>query len=228
MIEKNIVLMGAGSVGKVMLEAMSALNSVNRKEILTPLAFVDKAPDKIGTRINGVDVISLEEAAGLKRKDLYFIASVGAPWLRKDIIEGLRKIIPDARFATIAHPSAVIMPGASIGEGVYVGANATVSIECRVMPHAMLNYNVVMGHNCVLGEYSVVSPLCHLAGYVRIGRSTFLGGGVMTYPGVRIGDDCVIGAGVIVPRDVPDKKKIITKPNTMEFGIGDERFNKAG
>jgi serine acetyltransferase len=39
---------------------------------------------------------------------------------------------------------------------------------------------------------------------VRIGDRTYVGAGAMILPGVTIGADCVIGAGSIVTRDVPE------------------------
>lgn len=215
MSKKNIVLMGAGAVGKVIIQAMVAHNRSEQTHSLKPIAFVDIDPLKIGRKVCGIDVISLEEVKKIAKKDLYFITTVGSSLMRQNIVKGLKGLLPDAKFITIIHPSAVIMEGAKISQGVYVGANTTISIECNIGPHSMLNYNVVMGHNSSLGEYSVISPLCHIAGYVKIGDRVFLGGGVMTYPGIKIGNGCMIGAGCVVPRDVPDNQKVVLKPNTM-------------
>jgi maltose O-acetyltransferase len=38
---------------------------------------------------------------------------------------------------------------------------------------------------------------------IHIGRNVWIGGGAIILPGVRIGDDAVIGAGSVVTRDVP-------------------------
>src|SRR5690606_321551 len=39
---------------------------------------------------------------------------------------------------------------------------------------------------------------------VEIGSDVWVGGGAIVLPGVRIGSRAVIGAGSVVPRDVPD------------------------
>ena len=41
-------------------------------------------------------------------------------------------------------------------------------------------------------------------GAVRIGNNTFIGMNAIILPGVTIGDNCVIGAGSVVTRDVPN------------------------
>lgn len=40
-------------------------------------------------------------------------------------------------------------------------------------------------------------------GAVRIGRRCFLGDSVIVLPGTSIGDDCIVGAGSVVTRDIP-------------------------
>ena len=39
---------------------------------------------------------------------------------------------------------------------------------------------------------------------ITIGNSVWIGGGVIVCPGITIGDDCVIGAGSVVTRDIPE------------------------
>jgi maltose O-acetyltransferase len=39
---------------------------------------------------------------------------------------------------------------------------------------------------------------------VEIGSDVWVGGGALILPGVRIGSRCVIGAGSVVTRDVPE------------------------
>lgn len=52
--------------------------------------------------------------------------------------------------------------------------------------------------------------LCY-ARPVRIGRDCWLGASVTVCPGVTIGDNCVIGAGSVVTRDIP--------PNSFAAGV---------
>ena len=38
---------------------------------------------------------------------------------------------------------------------------------------------------------------------IRVGNNVWIGGNVIVLPGVSIGDNCVIGAGSVVTRDIP-------------------------
>jgi acetyltransferase-like isoleucine patch superfamily enzyme len=49
-------------------------------------------------------------------------------------------------------------------------------------------------------------------GDVVIGRDVWLGTGVVVLPGVRIGDGCVVGAGAVVTRSLPDRAIAVGAP----------------
>lgn len=86
-----------------------------------------------------------------------------------------------------------------------------------------LNFNCVILDVCTvsIGEGTQIGPAVqlytadhprdaaqHAAGLefgrpVTIGRNVWIGGGAIVLPGVRIGDDALIGAGSVVTGDVP-------------------------
>ena len=94
----------------------------------------------------------------------------------------------------------------------------------------MLGENVFVNYNCVMldagyiriGRNTKVGPCCqfytpqHPIDYVErrepketaypitIGEDCWLGGGVVVCPGVTIGNRCVIAAGSVVVKDIPD------------------------
>ncbi|MGE5826863.1 MAG: sugar O-acetyltransferase [Micromonosporaceae bacterium] len=47
---------------------------------------------------------------------------------------------------------------------------------------------------------------------ISIGFGAWLGGGVIVCPGVSIGDECVIGAGSVVTRDLPPRVLAVGNP----------------
>jgi acetyltransferase-like isoleucine patch superfamily enzyme len=93
------------------------------------------------------------------------------------------------------------------------------------------NYNLVIldPHKVVIGDNVFIAPNVglHTAGHpldvkqrnaglefarpITIGNNVWIGAGVNVMPGVRIGDNSVIGAGSVVTRDVP--------PNVVAAGV---------
>ena len=47
---------------------------------------------------------------------------------------------------------------------------------------------------------------------VIIGNNVWIGGGAIICPGVTIGDRCVIGAGSVVTKDIPDDRVAVGNP----------------
>ena len=47
---------------------------------------------------------------------------------------------------------------------------------------------------------------------IKIGKNCWLGGSVVVLPGVTIGDGCVIGAGAVVTKDIPENSLAVGNP----------------
>ena len=91
------------------------------------------------------------------------------------------------------------------GKNVYANFNLTLVDDTHIYigDYTMLGPNVVIasaGHP--------ILPELREKGYqfnipVHIGRNCWLGAGVIVLPGVKIGDNSVIGAGSVVTKDIP-------------------------
>ncbi|GIQ80928.1 hypothetical protein KIPB_001808 [Kipferlia bialata] len=57
---------------------------------------------------------------------------------------------------------------------------------------------------------------------VTIGNRVWLGMGAQILPGVTIGDDCVVGAGSVVTRDIPPGCVVAGVPARVIRHVGDE------
>lgn len=98
------------------------------------------------------------------------------------------------------------------GNGIRMGRNVFVNYNCTMLDGGMITIgdNVLIGPNCQL--YTPQHPFDHVqrrkseetAYPVTIGEDTWLGGGVIVLPGVTIGKRCIIGAGSVVTKDIPD------------------------
>jgi acetyltransferase-like isoleucine patch superfamily enzyme len=51
-----------------------------------------------------------------------------------------------------------------------------------------------------------------MAGNCKIGAGTFIGSGAVIFPGIEIGQNCIIGAGTVVTKDVANNMKVIGNP----------------
>ena len=115
----------------------------------------------------------------------------------------LQEIIPD-----IPDNSKVCPPfHCDHGNGIKVGHNVFINYNCCFLDGAFiyLGENVRIGPMCQLYTVEVGHP-------ISIGADTWLGGGVIVCPGVKIGRRCIVGAGSVVVHDVPDDCMVAGNP----------------
>ncbi|MBO9413321.1 MULTISPECIES: acyl-ACP--UDP-N-acetylglucosamine O-acyltransferase [unclassified Ruegeria] len=126
------------------------------------------------------------------------------------------------------HPSAIIEDGAQIGEGCiigpfcYVGAQAKLGERVELKSHVVVTGDTAIGDETVVFNFSVIGEIPQdlkfggentrleigkrnrIREHVTVNTGTEGGGGV-----TRIGDDCLLMAGVHVAHDVQIGNRVI-------------------
>ncbi len=190
---KSVFLYGASGHAKVIIDILKAQ----------------------GTEVAGLidDNHELNELMGYKiyhevPLDKSLIISIGSNSIRKIIIEKLCR----NNFAMAIHPSAIISPKSSVGEGSVVMQGAIIQSSASVGRHCIINTASSVDHDCVIEDFVHISPNVTLCGNVFIGEGSQVGAGAVVIPGIKIGKWCLVAAGAVVMRDIPDKVLVIGNP----------------
>lgn len=101
-----------------------------------------------------------------------------------------------------------------IGENFYSNHNLTILDAGKVK----FGDNVFVAPNC--GFYTAGHPIdaktrnkgLEFAKPIVVGNNVWFGGNVIVLPGVTIGDNCVIGAGSVVNKDIPPNSIAVGNP----------------
>lgn len=94
-----------------------------------------------------------------------------------------------------------------------IGNNSGIGKNCFISGRTYIGNNVMMGPDCIMYSYSHAHSRLDIPmnqqGFepetpIQIGDDVWIGSRVIILPGVKIGNHCIIGAGAVVTKDVPD------------------------
>jgi maltose O-acetyltransferase len=136
------------------------------------------------------------------------------------------------RLRGYASPAWLVKHGLQLGRDVYLGA---VHFDygflglISIGDEAVLTDGVrIVAHDASIKHWMGYSRV----GRVDIGRRVYIGVGAILLPGVRIGDDAIVGAGSVVTRDVPSRTVVAGNPAqpiaTLEDFIARQRDRLEG
>ncbi len=119
------------------------------------------------------------------------------------------------------------------GEGTSIYHNSYVFGEVRIGQNTWVGPLVMLdgsGGGIEIGDWCCISAGAHIythdtiqrsltggragpdAAPVRIGDRTYIGSQAVIMPGVTVDDECVVGAGAIVTRDMPPRSIVVGVP----------------
>lgn len=94
-----------------------------------------------------------------------------------------------------------------------IGENSGIGEYSKIMPGVIIGDNVMMGPKCFFctrnHEYTRTDIPMIQQGFqeqrpIKIGNDVWIGQNVIILPGVTVGNGCIIGAGAVVTKNVPD------------------------
>lgn len=151
------------------------------------------------------DIGGFEIARGTR-----FIVACGSNALRRQQGEAL--LAQGARLESVVHPAAIVSPSAGIGGGSAVLAGAIIGPRAVLGRGVIVNHAASVDHDCEVGDFGNISPGARLAGCVRMERGVFIGLNAAVLPGLRLGENAVVGAGAVVTRDVAFGQTVVGVP----------------
>jgi sugar O-acyltransferase (sialic acid O-acetyltransferase NeuD family) len=140
------------------------------------------------------------------------IVCIGDNYLREKLALHVRAQVPDFRFVTAVHPSAVIGRDVEIGEGSVVMPGCVVNVECRIGRFCILNTHSTLDHCSVMGDFSSLAPGATTGGDCILGRYSALALKATLLDRVSVGENVVIGAGSLVTRNTDDHVLMVGSP----------------
>ena len=206
-IVKKIIIIGGGGHARVLIFALKAL----QREII---GILDPDVKLIGQTIAGIPVLGNDDAIRNYAPDsvdlVNGIGSVILPEKRKAIYVKFKNA--GYSFASVIHPSAIVVDDVKIGEGVQIMAGAILQSGCLIGDNAIINTGAIVDHDCKIGAHVHIAPGSVISGGVEIGEMVHIGTGATIIQCIKIGDSAVIGAGAVVIDNVPSYNIFVGVP----------------
>ena len=202
------IIIGAGTYSEVYLAFLQEAGT----EVV---GFLDDDEKYSGKEVMGIPVFGttamLPELKGKYGVEAVY-CPIGSNKTRVHFLELARSL--GYKTPNFIHRTVVIGPNVTIAdEGVYI-LQATqimpfVSIEKDVMISA--GSNII--HHCHLSQGTFISNGVNFGAFVLAEKYAYIGMGSTVMTGVKVvGEDCLVGAGAVVVKDVPAKAIVAGVP----------------
>lgn len=199
MLMKDVIIIGTGGHAKVVADIIERTGD-------NLIGFLTSDRDK--TTFIGKPVLGCEKDY-INYKTCCFIVAIGNTAARERISQSMTGI----NWYTAIHPNSIISSmDTSFGEGTTVMANAVINPCARIGNHCIINTGAVVEHDNVIEDYTHISVGAKLAGSVHIGKRTWVGVAAAVNNGIRVCDDCMIGSGAVVVKDIAEPGTYIGVP----------------
>lgn len=195
---KNIVIIGAGDLGKEIVWLIEDINK--RQPTYLILGFLDDDTAKSGTEFYGYKVLGgTEKLKELSLKiPLSAIVAIQDGSVRKKIVEAYSEF---DRWESIVHPTAVIASTSTVGKGSVFFPQVTVSVDSKLGCFGLYYIHSTICNDCRIGDYVSVMSGATVSERVEIGDECFLAAGASVYPHKRLGKGSKVAVEATVKKN---------------------------
>ena len=212
---RDIIIIGAGGVGKETLFIIEEINKI--KSTWNILGIIDDNEDLQGKNINGYNVlgkISYLNKYDKKKNKPNLVIAISNYNVKKNIVEKLKDKF---KFATIIHPSVNIHNTVEIGEGTIIYSGVIMTTNINIGNHVLISPKCGIGHDSILKDYVSLYWNVNISGNDIIEEGVTIGSAATVIQGKKIGGGAIIGAGAVVIQDIIS--------NTTNVGVPSKRID---
>jgi acetyltransferase EpsM len=204
--QPKVIIVGAGGHAAELRDYINHYNQINTQSPILVEGFIDDNENNYHHYQFPEPFLGPISTHSI-RTDVDYLMGIANLEYRKPLIESFKN--KGGRFRGFIHPTALISPSAQIGEGVVISHNASVGPKVKIGHFNMLNSRCTIGHDSILGDYNFISPQVAISGNTKIGDENLLGTNSCTIPGITIGNNNKIAAGMVVFKPVGDHETVL-------------------
>ncbi len=213
MINKPVIVLGAGGHSQVLVDALRTL-------AIEIIGITDPDNNLHGKDILGIPVIGDDEIILKYNNNKIMLVNglgvVNRTNKRREVYETFKQ--KGYLFRSVIYPQSIVSPSVALGEGVQVMAGAVVQAASFIGTNSIVNTGACIDHDCIIGQHVHIAPGVTISGGVSINDGVLIGAGSTVIQGINIGANSIVAAGAVVINDV--------YPNSIVMGVPAREANK--
>lgn len=214
---KKIIIVGSGGHGAELSDYIQYNERVTNVREFEIIGYLDDNPVNYSNYKFGAPLIGGVRNHQI-RPDVEYLMGIANLTYRKLFVDQYTSA--GARFISLVHHTAYISDSASLGKGVVIGPMVNLGPNSVIGDYTMLNSRCSMGHDTKVGEFNFISPNVCFSGFTEIGDGNLFGINSATIPGIKVGNNNKIMAGMVLDKNVGNdevvfyrfKEKVIAVP----------------
>lgn len=201
------IIIGAGTYGEVYLTFLQEAG-------INIVGFLDDNLEIQGKTVRGIPVLGTTSKLEML-KETHGVEAVYCPMgnnrLRVEFLSKAKEF--GYKTPNYIHPSVILSPNIEIGNGIYILLGTTIMPYAVINDYTMISMGVRLAHHSVLEKGVFLSTGCNFGASITARKYAYCGISSTIMTGIHeLGEDCLIGAGAVVIRDVEDRAVVAGIP----------------
>lgn len=201
---KDLIIVGAGGLGRKVFVCLRKLNTDNKWNIL---GFIDDNEHALDGKKCDLDIIG-KISDWEPTEDQVFVMGISDPHTKHIVSDKL--IAKGAKFETVVSPEVIMGDYVEIGEGSVVMTPYNIESGAEIGKFVTLLGSTI-ALDGKLGDYSTTGGFSNLT-FANIGKEVYVGSHAVILSHVNVGNGAYIGVGSIVMKDVPEYAQVFGNP----------------
>lgn len=204
---KNLLIIGARGWGREIYNMLPDCVGYGTEYVVK--GFLDDKADALDGMPGYPPIIDSVENYEPQEEDVFTCALGDAHW-KKHYAEIIQR--KGGQFINIIHKTASIDRNTTQGIGCIICAHAGISCDIKIGNFVTFQSYSMVGHDAKIGNYCHLGVRSFMGGYSVLGDVTTIQTSAIILPHVRVGNECIVGAGAVVIKKVKDGDTVYGNP----------------
>jgi len=204
------VIIGAGTQGQVYASYLMEAG-------IDIIGFIDDNPILFRKKVNNIPVIGCYKdlyTSSFKENIQSVYCPIGNNHIRVQYLSALHQ--EGYRIPSFIHPSVSIAPDVTLGQANYMLVGNIIMPHTTLGDYIMINQASTIAHHVKIEDGTFMSSGVNIGACIHVQKKAYIGMGVTVMTGVQsIGSNCLLGAGCVIIKNVPDNAVMVGNPGRI-------------